>query len=693
MTDLTDANKSVLNRLTEYSDIVLAVTVVVILAILVLPIPPQFLDFMLAFNITLSLVILLVTMYITRPLDLSVFPSMLLIITLFRLSLNVASTRLILGKAYAGEVIASFGNFVVGGNYVVGFIIFAILVIIQFVVITKGATRIAEVAARFTLDAMPGKQMAIDADLNAGLLTEDDARKRRDDISKEADFYGAMDGAAKFVRGDAIAGILITLINIIAGIVIGVVQKDMPVGQALTTYTLLTVGDGLVTQIPALVISTSAGIVVTRAASESNLGKDLISQLTLYPRAIMVVAFILMFFGLIPGMPTLPFMFLGGMTGFIAYTAIQAKKKQEQTAEAAEESKVLEPPEKMEEYLKVDAMEVEIGYALIPLVDISLGNDLLDRIGMIRRQVAAEMGFLVPPIRIRDNIQLQPNEYQIKIRGHKITSAELFPGQFLAINPGFVTDPIEGPDVKEPAFGLNAKWVSENLKSLAEKNGYTVVEPAAVLATHLTEIIKSHAADFVTRQETSNLIENVKADNQALVEEIIPNQVGLSVVQKVLQNLLEERISIKDLPTILETIGDFASSSKDPDILTEYVRHSLSRTITELYMNSVGGMTVMTLDPDLEQKLISQVQQTKHGLALVLPPDMAKQVYDVIKQANEEMQAQGYTPTLLVSPNIRLVLKRLIKPVAPNMAVISYNELLPEIEVESIKTVRLADDN
>jgi len=693
MTDLTGANKSVLNRLTEHSDIVLAVAVVAILGILVLPIPSQFLDFMLAFNITLSLVILLVTMYITRPLDLSVFPSMLLIITLFRLSLNVASTRLILGKAYAGEVIASFGNFVVGGNYVVGFIIFCILVIIQFVVITKGATRIAEVADRFTFDAMPGKQMAIDADLNAGLLTEDDARKRRDEISSEADFYGAMDGAAKFVRGDAIAGILITLINVIAGIVIGVVQKDMPVGQALTTYTLLTVGDGLVTQIPALIISTSAGIVVTRAASESNLGKDLTRQLTLYPRAIMVVAFILMFFGLIPGMPTLPFMFLGGMTGVIAYTAIQAKKKQEQTAEAAEETKVLEPPEKMEEYLKVDAMEVEIGYALIPLVDISQGNDLLDRIGMIRRQVAAEMGFLVPPIRIRDNIQLQPNEYQIKIRGHKITSAELFPGQFLAINPGFVTDPIEGPDVKEPAFGLNAKWVSENLKSLAEKNGYTVVEPAAVLATHLTEIIKSHAADFVTRQETSNLIENVKADNQALVEEVIPNQVGLSVVQKVLQNLLEERISIKDLPTILETIGDFASSSKDPDILTEYVRHSLNRTITELYMNSVGGMTVMTLDPDLEQKLISQIQQTKHGLTLVLPPDIAKQVYDVIKQANEEMQAQGYTPMLLVSPNIRLVLKRLIKPVAPNMAVISYNELLPEIEVESIKTVRLADDN
>jgi len=693
MADLTGANKLVLNRLTEYSDIVLAVTVVAILGVLVLPIPSQFLDFLLAFNITLSLVVLLVTLYITRPLDLSVFPGMLLIITLFRLSLNVASTRLILGKAYAGEVIASFGNFVVGGNYIVGFIIFAILVIIQFVVITKGAGRIAEVAARFTLDAMPGKQMAIDADLNAGLIAEDDARKRRAEISSEADFYGAMDGASKFVRGDAIAGILITLINIIAGIVIGVVQKDMPVGQALATYTLLTVGDGLVSQIPALIISTSAGIIVTRAASESNLGKDLTSQLTLHPRAIMVAAFILTFFGLVPGMPTLPFMFLGCTTGVIAYTAIQAKKKQEQTAEASEETKILESPEKMEEYLKVDAMEVEIGYALIPLVDVSQGNDLLDRISMIRRQVAAEMGFLVPPIRIRDNIQLQPNEYQIKIRGYKITSAELYPGQFLAINPGFVTEPIEGPDVKEPAFGLNAKWVSENLKSLAEKNGYTVVEPAAVMATHLTEVIKSHAADFITRQETFNLIENVKAENQALVDEVVPGQVGLGVIQKILQNLLEERIPIKDLPAILETIGNFASSSKEPDILTEYVRHSLNRTITGLYLNSIGGMTVMTLEPDFEQKLTSQIQQTKHGLVLVLPPDVAQKVYDAIKQANEEMQAQGYTPVLLVSPNIRLVLKRFIKPAAPDMVVISYNELLPEIEIESIKTVRLADDN
>jgi len=693
MAAINKANPPFLARLTEYSDIVLAVMVVAILAILILPMPPQLLDFLLAFNITISMIILLVTMYITRPLDLSVFPGMLLIITLFRLSLNVASTRLILGKAYAGEVISSFGNFVVGGNYVVGFIIFSILVIIQFVVITKGSGRIAEVAARFTLDAMPGKQMAIDADLNAGLVSEADARKRREEISKEADFYGAMDGASKFVRGDAIAGILITLINIIGGIVIGVVQKGMPAGQALTTYTLLTVGDGLVTQIPALIISTSAGIVVTRAASDSNLGKDLTRQITAQPRAILVAALILASFGIVPGMPTLPFIVLGGITGVIGYTSMQARKKKEQEAIVIQETKETPPPEKMEEYLKIDPMEVEIGYALIPLVDVAQGNDLLDRISMIRRQIASEMGFLVPPIRIRDNIQLKPNEYQIKIRGHRISSSLLYPGQFLAINPGFVTEPVDGPDVLEPAFSLKAKWVSDNMRSIAEKRGYTVVEPAAVMATHLTEVIKTHAAEFITRQETANLIANIKAEHTALVEEVVPGLVGMGVVQKVLQNLLEERIPIIDLPSIIETIGDFATSTKDPDILTEYCRHGLNRTITEQYLNSVGGMTVMTLDPDLEQAIASAIQTTKHGLILTLPPEVAGQINNAVRRAVEEMQAQGYTPVLLVSPNIRLVLKRFTRPITSGLAVISYNELIPEIEVESIKTVRLMNGN
>jgi flagellar biosynthesis protein FlhA len=687
--DITKIDRSPLAKLTEHSDIALAVAVIAILAILVLPLPPRLLDFMLAFNITLSLIILLVTMYLTKPLDFSVFPGMLLIITLFRLALNVATTRLILGQAYAGEVIASFGNFVVGGNYVVGFIIFAILVIIQFVVITKGAGRIAEVAARFTLDAMPGKQMAIDADLNAGLLTEEDARKRRQDISREADFYGAMDGASKFVRGDAIAGILITLINVLGGILIGVVQRGMSVNEALTTYTLLTVGDGLVTQIPALIVSTAAGIIVTRAASESNLGKDMARQLTLQPRAIMIASGILVIFGIVPGMPTLPFLFLGGITGMIGYTALQAQKKQVSKAEVTEEKKEIPTPERMEEYLKVDPMEVEIGYALIPLVDASRGNDLLDRIAMIRRQIAADMGLLVPPIRIRDNIQLKPNQYQIKIRGHKVAISELYPGQFLAIDPGYVTEPVEGIEIEEPAFGLRAKWIGDNIKTLAERRGYTVVEPSAVLATHLTELIKSNAAELLTRQETANLVDNVKKDHKALVDEVIPTLVNLGIVQKVLQNLLEERIPIRDLPLILETLADYAPSSKDPDILSEYVRHNLGRTITQMFLNSVGGLTVMTLDPDLENKISSGVQSTKHGLVLVLPPDLAQQIYNAMKKAVEEMQAQGYTPILLVSPNVRLVFRRFIKHVAPALSVISYNELLPEIEVESIKIVRL----
>ncbi len=475
--------------------------------------------------------------------------------------------------------------------------------------------------------------------------------------------------------------------------VIGVVQKGMPVGQALQTYTLLTVGDGLVTQIPALVVSTSAGIIVTRAASESNLGKDLTRQITFQPRAIMVAAFILMIFGIVPGMPTLPFIMLGGITGGIAYSAIKARKKQEKKAEVIEEKKEIPPAERMEEYLKVDPMEVEIGYALIPLVDVSQGSDLLDRISMIRRQIALDLGLLVPPIRIRDNMQLKPNEYQIKIRGHNVSSFELFPDQFLAIDPGLVTEPVEGPDVIEPAFGLRAKWISENVKSIAEKRGYTVVEPAAVLATHLTEIIKCHAAELLTRQETSNLIENIKKEHGALVEEVVPAQVSLGVIQKILQNLLEEKIPIKDLPVILETIADFSSSSKDPDILTEYVRYNLGRTITEMYLNSVGGITVMTLDPEIEKKIASAIQSTKHGLVLALPPDLALKIQEAMKQPVEEMQAQGYTPILLVSPNIRLVFKRFIKHVTPDLVVMSYNELLPDIEVESIKTVRLSDDN
>jgi len=680
-----------LMKITRHADIVLAVLIIFIIGILVLPLPPRLLDFLLAFNITLSLVVLLVTMYITKPLDLSVFPGMLLILTLFRLSLNVATTRLILGSAYAGEVIESFGNFVVGGNYVVGFIIFAILVIIQFVVITKGAGRIAEVAARFTLDAMPGKQMAIDADLNAGLISEDDARTRRAMISREADFYGAMDGASKFVRGDAIASVLITIINVIGGIIIGVVQMQMPIGEALKTYTLLTVGDGLVTQIPALIIATSAGIIVTRAASDSNLGQDLTKQLTRQPRAILLASGMLFALGIVPGMPTLPFMLLGGVTSLIAYSATKTKTpeppKTEDTKPAAAS------PERIEDYLKVDTLEVEIGYALIPLVDASHSNDLLERISSIRRQIAIELGILVPPIRIRDNVSLKPNEYVIKIRGVPLTVTNLYPGQLLAINPGFVSEQIAGMETTEPAFGLPARWIDESQKALAERRGYTVVEPASILATHLTEVIKGHAGELLSRQEVSKLIENIKLGNQALLDELIPSQLNMGQIQHVLQNLLAERIPIKNLVTILETLSDYAHTSKDVDILSEYVRHAMARTITALYLGDDNILRVAILDQPLERLISDSIQNTKQGILCVLPPEIVERIAHEISEAMTEMSIAGYQPVILTSPNIRLAFRRMIASMLPKVAVISFNEIIPNIEIESIKTVRMPNEN
>jgi flagellar biosynthesis protein FlhA len=696
MADLTPQGDSVpfLIRITRHADVVLAVLIVCIIGILVLPLPPTLLDFLLAFNITLSLVVLLVTMYINKPLELSVFPGMLLILTLFRLSLNVASTRLILGSAYAGDVIESFGNFVVGGNYVVGFIIFAILVIIQFVVITKGSGRIAEVAARFTLDAMPGKQMAIDADLNAGLISEEDARTRRSQISREADFYGAMDGASKFVRGDAIASVLITIINVIGGFVIGILQMKMSMTDALKTYTLLSVGDGLVTQIPALIISTSAGILVTRAASDANLGHDLTRQLTRQPRAILIAACLLLALGIVPGMPTVPFLALGGVTAVIAYSATKNKPvEEEETAKTKEEAPQGPPPERMEDYLKVDTLEIEIGYGLIPIVNTGGGHDLLDRISIIRRQIATELGILVPPIRIRDNVSLRPNDYVIKIRGVPIATSILYPGQLLAINPGFVSEQIAGLEATEPAFGLPARWIEENQRTVAEKRGYTVVEPTAVLATHLTEIVKSNAGELLSRQEISKLIENVKQDNQALVDELIPNLLSLGQIQHVLQNILAERIPIKDLVTILETLADFAPTTKDLDILSEYVRHSMARTITALYLNDENDMKVAILDQSLERLVSDAIQNTKQGIIAVLPPEVAQKMINEVAEATNEMSIAGFSPVILTSPNIRLAFRRLIAPSLPKVAVISFNELIPNIEIESIKTVRMPDEN
>ncbi len=682
-------------RLARHSDILLAVGVLMVLAIVIIPLPPVVMDVLLSLNVTTALVILMVSMYIREPLELSVFPGLLLIVTLFRLSLNIASTRLILSEAYAGEVILAFGTFVVRGNYVVGFVIFLILVIIQFVVITKGAGRIAEVAARFTLDAMPGKQMSIDADLNAGLIDDSEARQRREKISREADFYGAMDGASKFVRGDAIAGLLITTINIFGGLIIGVLQKGMSFSQALQTYTLLTVGDGLVSQIPALIISTAAGLVVTRAASESNLGQDLTGQLLAHPRALYVVAGVLLFFGLAPGLPAIPFFMLAAIAGVAARSAAQS-----QLAEAAEEAETAEAaaepegPEAVEQYLHVDPLELEIGYALIPLVDPSYGGDLLHRISMIRKQCAQEYGFVVPPIRIRDNIQLRSDEYVIKMRGTEVARGELKTGYVMALDPGNVERRIDGIETTDPAFGLSALWISERRKEEAERAGYTVVEPVAVLATHLKEVLMRHAEHLLGRQEVQNLIDQVKKDYPAVVEELIPGTLSLGAVQKVLQNLLKERVSIRDLVSILEALADYAPTSKDPDVLTEYVRNVLSHAVYRPYVAEDGRLYAIAVDPQVEKLIQDAVRQGDQAQGMPnLPADVLRRIYRQLKKYSDKMTTRGRQPVVVCSPLVRMYFRRLIAPAFVNMPVLSYTELPPQLEIQTEGVVRLEDEN
>ena len=691
---MADQNKGILKAMVARSDVVLAFGVIGIIAVLVIPLPPALLDFALAFNITFSLVVLLTTLYITRPLDLSVFPGMLLIITLMRLSLNVASTRLILGEAYAGEVINSFGNFVVQGNYVVGFIVFIILVIIQFVVITKGAGRISEVAARFTLDAMPGKQMAIDADLNAGIITDKEARQRRENIGREADFYGAMDGASKFVRGDAIAGILITLINIVGGFVIGSAINGMSLPEALRTYSLLSIGDGLVSQIPALLVSTASGIIVTRAASTSNMGTDLTRQFSRQPRAIMVGAVSLMLFGIVPGMPTLTFVVLGLALGGVGFLAKESQRKhavaeQEAKTKAKTEQPVPEP--RTEDLLKVDTIGLEIGYGLIPLVDAKQGGDLLDRIASIRKQLASELGIIVPSVRIRDNVRLKPSEYQIKIKGIRVAGAELMLDQVMAINPGFVDEEIEGFKTKDPAFGLDARWITPSLKEVAEARNYTVVEPSAVLATHLTEVVRSSAAEILTRQDVQHLVDTLKEDYPALVNSVVPDILHLGTLHKVLESLLAERVPVRDLATIVETASDYATATKEPDVLAEYVRMSLKRQITEMTKDDSGKVNVFTIDPALEQQMADSVQNTKQGLMLVMDPQVTEKVLVAFGKEADKMQTAGLTPVCICSPNVRLALRRLIEASHPGVTVVSYNEILPQVELVSMGMVRLTN--
>lgn len=684
------------SNMNDLSNLLMPLGVVAVLGIMILPIPAIFLDLFLSTSITLSVMILLVSIYVLKPLEFSVFPSILLVTTLYRLALNVASTRLILlhgneGPDAAGKVIMAFGQFVVGGNFAVGIVVFSILVIINFIVITKGAGRIAEVSARFTLDAMPGKQMAIDADLNTGLINEDDARKRRKAIADEADFYGAMDGASKFVRGDAVAAILITIINIVGGFVIGVMQQGMDAANAAKVYTILTVGDGLVAQIPALIVSTAAGIVVTRAASESNLGSDVMKQFFRYPKAIASAAGVLFVLGLVPGLPHFAFITLSAITGGIAYMVYQSQlKAQEEEEEAARKVQALKPePKPIEEVPMLDALTVEIGYRLIPLVDSAQGGELLDRIKAIRKQFANEMGFLVPPIHIKDNLQLNPTEYVVLLRGMEIARAEVQPDNYMAIDPGTAQKGLAGIPAKEPAFGLPALWVTEADKEKAQLMGYTVVNASTVVATHATEVIRTHAHELLDRQETQKLIDGVQKTHPKVVEELIPGLLSLGIIQKVLQNLLKEKVSIRDLLTILEALADYAPLTKDSDALTDYVRHHLGRTITKQYVTPDGSLPVMTLDGRIEDVISKSIRQSSQGAYLSIEPDTAHNILNRIKIAVEEMFNQGYQAVLLTSPEIRRYVKKLVERFFPTLIVLSHSELTGNVKVKTVKVVRL----
>ena len=682
---------AVLSKLAKYSDIVVALGIITIIIMMIIPLPSYLLDLLLSLNITFALVIIMVAVYNIEPLDFSVFPSLLLITTLFRLALNVSSTRLILLDGYAGEVIMAFGNFVVGGNAVVGFIIFVILIIIQFLVITKGSERVAEVAARFTLDAMPGKQMSIDADLNSGAITDAQAHQRRKDIQREADFYGAMDGASKFVKGDAIAAIIIIVINIVGGFIIGMVQRDLGPLQALQSYTLLTVGEGLVNQIPALLISTATGIVVTRAASESNLGHDLVDQLFNNPRVFYIVSGVLALMGLVPGLPLIPFLSLGTICFIIGYILQSTEKhaaESEVTNQEEQEKEEVRKPENIVSLLHIDTMELEIGYSLIPMVDVSQGGDLLDRVVMIRRQCAIELGLIVPTIRIRDNIQLKPNIYVIKLKGIEIAKGELLLDHYLAMNPGTVFEEIISIETIEPAFGLPALWIAESNREDAELAGYTVVDPVSVLATHLTEVIKSHAAEVLGRQEVQTLVDAVKQNNPAVVDEVTPNLLSIGDIQKVLAKLLRERISIRDMVTILETLADYAQLTKDTEILTEYVRHSLARQISRQYAQN-NTLTCLTVDLQLENTISSSVQRTESGSYVALDPQVLQKIVASISSELPKITNLGYQPIVLTSPAVRTYFHKLIERSAPNLIVLSYAELEPKVEVQSLGMVRI----
>jgi flagellar biosynthesis protein FlhA len=686
-----------LNKLSKNSDLALALGLVGILAVMVIPMPPILLDLFLSLGIAFSMVMLLTSVYAAKALDFSVFPSLLLITTLFRLSLNVATTRVILlhgaedGTAAAGHVIQSFGEFVVGGNYAVGMVIFIILVIINFIVITKGAGRVAEVSARFTLDAMPGKQMAIDADLNAGLINEEEAKRRRSEIAREADFYGAMDGASKFVRGDAIAGIMIVGVNLVGGIVIGTLQKGMDIGRAAETFTLLTIGDGLVSQIPALIISTAAGIIVTRTASSTNYSQEFSKQLLMQPKAIGAAGGIMFFMALIPGLPTVPFLILALSLGGVAYYLMKKEKAAELAKKQVQDKEKLKPaPEKLENLLPIDMLELEVGYGLINIVDAEQNGDLLERVSNIRKQFALDLGVVIPPLRIRDNLELKPGDYQVLLKGVVIGSGSMMVGNLLAMDPGNVMTPISGIPTKEPAFGLDALWISPRQKEEATYAGYTVVDLSTVIATHLTELIRQNAHELLGRQELQSLIDALKQNAPKVIEDLIPNLLPVGTVLKVLRNLLKESVSIRDLKTIFEALADAAPMQKDATLLTEHVRAALARTITRKLVGPDGQLNLLTLDRSIEETIAGGIIQTDQGQQLSLDPEFVRAFIQSLNQQAMELAAQSNQAVILCSPLIRHHLKTLVDRFIPNLVILSHNEITPNVNVKAFGTVRLA---
>ncbi|MFB1049557.1 flagellar biosynthesis protein FlhA [Paraliobacillus sp. JSM ZJ581] len=676
----------------KVSDLSVILGVILIIVMLVIPLPGWLLSVLILTNISLALIVILVSMNTSEPLQFSIFPSLLLLLTLFRLGLNVSTTRSILSEADAGGVVDTFGTFVIGGNPLVGFVVFSILVIIQFLVITKGSERVSEVSARFTLDAMPGKQMSIDADLNAGMINEQQAKARREKIEREADFYGSMDGASKFVKGDAIAGIIIVLINIIFGLIIGMMQKEMSFQEAISTYMQLTVGDGLVSQIPALLISTATGIVVTRVSSEGNLGSDVTTQLLRYPKLLYIAAGTIFLFGFTP----INFLLTTTIASILGFSAYWLSRQTSQPVvdhemeEEQAESEQMQSSENVVDLISMDPIEFEFGYSLIPLVDTNQGGDLMDRIVMIRRQLAIELGIVIPVVRIRDNIQLSPNTYQLKIKGNEVAQGDLMLDHYLAMIPGDDDDEIDGINTTEPAFGLPAKWINEDDKDNAELSGYTVVDPPSVVSTHITEVIKKHAHLLLGRQETKQLIDHLKESYPILVEEVTPEPLSIGDVQKVLSKLLREQVSVRNLPVIFETLADFGKMTNDTELLGEYARQALAPQITKQYMQQGGTLKVITIAGEVEQLIADHVQNTEHGSYLALDPNTQQKIIRSVTEKVENVSLEEETPIILCSPTIRMFVKQLLDRFFPHVVVLSFNELEPDLDVQSIGVVNVA---